>query len=468
MAYEGNEKSSMAPKNIFLMRSKVLLLLLLWTYTLSAQLTITPGTQFSVFSDTRLTLQNTDLINNGNLALAATSPVSFTGDGSSFIGGDEAVRFFKLEINKSGNQSVSLQKTISIGSSVFFMSGFLDLNGFDLELETTARLDGERENSRVTGINGGQVLFSTVLNAPAGANPGNLGAIITSPQNLGNVIIKRGHQPQVNGSGLSNSILRYYDIVPVNNTDLNASLRFNYFDGELNSINENSLVLFKSDNAINWLAEGFTSRDTTANFVEKTGIGSFSQWTLSSIDNPLPVRFILFNANCEGNKIILTWKTAQEQNSSHFDIERSVDGIRWTVIGNLPAAGNSNAERSYSFTYNNPLQNGYYRIAQYDLDGRVQFTSILRSSCNATDVLNLWPNPTHDMLFINVVAANESKAMIKLFDSKGALVKIQKAIFLQGSNRVSLDIKSLANGVYHLSADWNNGQIKRTVQVLKQ
>jgi len=183
---------------------------------------------------------------------------------------------------------------------------------------------------------------------------------------------------------------------------------------------------------------------------------------------PLPVSFISFNANCEGNKVMITWKTAQEQNSSHFNVERSVDGTRWTVIGNLPAAGNAGSESSYSFADNNPVQNGYYRIAQYDLDGKVQYTSILRSSCNATDVFSLWPNPVHDRVFINIVTANESQAMIKLFDSKGALVKVQKATVLQGSNQFSVDMKSLTNGVYQLYLDWNNGQMKKTIQVLKQ
>jgi hypothetical protein len=72
------------------------------------------------------------------------------------------------------------------------------------------------------------------------------------------------------------------------------------------------------------------------------------------------------------------------------------------------------------------------------------------------------------MIFINIVAANESQAMIKVFDSKGALAKVQKATVLQGSNQISIDMKSLANGVYHLSTEWNNGQMKKTVQVLKQ
>src|SRR4030095_10585973 len=163
------------------------------------------------------------------------------------------------------------------------------------------------------------------------------------------------------------------------------------------------------------------------NYVEATGINSFGRFTLFNDNNPLPVRFIFFNAKCEGAKVLLTWKTAQEQNSSHFNIERSVDGISWTVINSLPAAGNNNTEHSYSFTDNNPEQNGFYRIAEYDMNGRVQYTNILRSSCNTTDVFKLWPNPVRDMVFINIVTGSESQAVIKVFDSRGALVKEQRA-----------------------------------------
>ena len=450
------------------MKSKLLILLsLLWTYTLSAQLTITPGTQFSIFSDTKLTLQNTDLINNGNLLLATTSPVSFTGDAPSFIGGNGAIRFFKLEINKTGNQSVSLQKTIAAGNGVFFVSGLLNLNGFDLDLETTGHLDGEREDSRVIGPNGGNVVFSTNLNSPAGSNPANLGLFITSNENLGNVIIKRGHQSQVTSPVAVSSILRYYDILPANNTNLNATLGFRYFDGELNGLTENSIVFVESQNTVSWANLGFTSRDVATNFVQKNGINNFGRFTLSNTDNPLPVSFIIFNANCQGSNVFITWKTAQEQNSSHFNIERSVNGSSWTVIGNVAAAGNSANERSYSFTDNNPLQDGLYRIGQIDLDGNVHYSSVLRSSCNSTDLVSIWPNPVHDMVFVNIITGSASQAMIRLFDSKGALVKQQKATVLQGSNQLSVDIRSLAKGVYSLTVDWNNGKMKKAVQVLK-
>jgi len=460
----------MIRENLFL-KTKLfapLLLAILASGWVSGQLTITPGAQFSIFSDTKLTLQNTDLINNGNFLVATTSPISFTGDVSSFIAGDQAVRFFKLEINKTGNQSVSLHKTIGAGSGVLFTAGFLDLNGFNLDLETTGRIDGENNVHRIVGANGGQVLFTTTLNAPSNVNPGNLGAVLSSNQNLGQVTIKRGHQSQ-EGNGLSPSILRYYEILPANNANLNATLRFNYFDGELNGISEDLLALFSSEDDVNWVNRGFSSRSAPENFVTQTGINSFSRWTLSNAANsPLSVLFVLFNAKCEQGSVSLTWKTAQEQNSDRFDLERSVDGTHWSVIGSVPAAGNSSSERSYSFADRNVVVDAQYRVAEYDVTGGPHYTSVIRSSCAVTDLFNLWPNPTNDKVIINIKTTFESLATINLFDSKGALIKTKRTNVLPGNNQFTLDMSSLPRGTYLLSAEWSNGRMKEGMQVVKQ
>jgi hypothetical protein len=186
---------------------------------------------------------------------------------------------------------------------------------------------------------------------------------------------------------------------------------------------------------------------------------------ISAVDpsplNQQPVQFTLFNAKCDNKKVLLTWKTAQELNSSHFDIDKSEDGTHWTFISKTPAAGTSNSERSYSFTDNNPDQNNYYRIVEFDLNGRSQFTSIVQATCNTTNTFNLWPNPVHDLTFINITVDNVSPVMIRIFDSKGALVKIQSAMVLQGSNQLSVDMRSLSSGIYSLSIDWNNGLMKK-------
>jgi hypothetical protein len=177
--------------------------------------------------------------------------------------------------------------------------------------------------------------------------------------------------------------------------------------------------------------------------------------------------FISFNTTCNDNKVTLTWKTVQEQNSSRFDIEKSIDGIHWTVSGTLPSAGNSNIEKTYSFTDNNPDQSTVYRIAEYTQNGSVQYTGILQSFCTLTDTFNLWPNPARDRVFINIFSATESQALIRIFDSKGALVKVQKTNILPGNNHIGVDLESFANGIYTLYADWHNGKLKKAVQVLK-
>ena len=415
----------------------------------------------------QLTLSNIDLVNNGSF-VAGNGTVSFTGNSSSSISGSQPVQFYELAINKTAGTSVLLQRTICITQQISFTAGFLNLNNYNADLGTTGLLNGELETSRIISSNGGQVLFSTTLSNPASANPGNLGAIITSGQNLGNVIIRRGHQSQVNGYGNGNSILRYFDILPANNAALNATLRFNYFDGELNGLTESNLVFWKSFNNTLWTNEGFTSRNTTTNYVEKTGIPSFSRWTLSSIGNPLPVLFTLFNLKCEGNKIILNWKTAQEQNSSHFNIERSTDGIRWSAIGSVPAAGNSSIERSYSYTDNNPISSGaMYRIAEYDIDGRTQYTSIIRSDCEQKDSWRVWPNPVQEMLWVNITATSSSPVTINVFDAKGSLVRSQQSALLSGNNQLNIDMKNLTLGTYHIILEWGNGQIQKSVSVIK-
>lgn len=440
----------------------------IFPFSASAQLIVQSGATLYLSGNALVVLQDVNLVNDGTITVAANGRFSFTGSANSSISGSQHPAFNELEIAKTGPNKLLLQRAIDVNGKIVFTSGLIDLNNNNINLGNTSFLENENENSRVIGSNGGQLIFNTTLNSPASANPANLGAIITSSQNLGSVTIRRGHMSQINGFGIGSSILRYYDILPTNNVALNATLRFQYFDAELNSFDENTIVLWKSPNNISWTQQGFTSRNTTSNYVEKTGITDFSRWTLSSANNPLPVQFLLFNVRCMGNDVIINWKTAQEQNSNLFTIERSPDGIRWTTIGTVPAAGNSTAERSYSYNDYSPVTGGaVYRIAEHDIDGRIQYTSIIRSDCAIKDNWKLWPNPVQEMLWVNITTSRASSATIKVFDSKGSLLRLQKNELLIGSNQLNIDMQKLPAGTYHVAVEWNNGQTQKSVNVIK-
>jgi hypothetical protein len=91
---------------------------------------------------------------------------------------------------------------------------------------------------------------------------------------------------------------------------------------------------------------------------------------LTRIGGPLPVELTKFDAIPYPQLNIVNWVTASENNSSHFELEMSLDGENWRKLTTIPSAGNSTEELKYSYVnYNsNPLT--YYRLQQFDIDGK--------------------------------------------------------------------------------------------------
>jgi hypothetical protein len=435
-----------------------------------AQFTIQNGAVIKATSNAVITLQDIDLVNNGIInQQSGEGRFVFTGTTDNSIAGSVTPLFDIFEIAKTGSAKMLLSQNITIGTSIIFTSGLIDLNSHAILLQPTATLNGENANSRLTGTNGGYVEVTSTLNNPSAVNAGNLGAVITSSQNLGSTVIRRGHLSQANGSGAGNSIYRYFDILPANNTLLNATLRINYFDEELNGLDENTLVLWKSMDNIHWTNKQFSTRDASLNYVEQAGLADFSRWTLSSLNNALPVLFTSFLVRCANGSALVTWKTAQEQNSSRFDVQKSTDGRYWQVIAQITAAGNSNVEKSYSyFDVNTVSGKAIYRIAEHDLDNAVNYSTIAASDCGAgNDELTVHPNPVRGMLWVSVKGADNSIDQIQVFDNKGSL--IQLPLVNSVSNHESgINMQTLPSGIYLLRIRLKKGNEMKTVKVIKE
>ena len=417
-----------------------------------------------------ITLQNMDLDNDAAISQGVgEGKFLFTGTSNNNITGSGTVLFDILETGKTGAAKTLLQKNIQVGSGFIFTSGLIDLNNNNILLLPSCLLNGESETSCITGTTGGYIEISTALNAPAAANPGNLGAIITTSQNLGSTTIRRGHQSQTNGYGQGNTIYRYYDITPTNNSSLNATLRLNYFDAELNGLNENTITLWKSSNNTTWFDQGFDSRNTVSNYVEKTGITGFSRWTLSSQLNALPLSWGSFNTQCINNSVKINWQTFQESNTRSFIIQQSSNGINWKDIAMIPAAGNSSAILQYTYT---DLQStssiNYYRIIGQDMDGRKTYSPGLKTNCSTgKEIFFVYPNPAHNNLWISLQTEKSGTVTLQMFDSKGALVKQQTENIQAGNNLLAMQLNNLAAGLYSLVAKYSDGNVK-VVKIQKQ
>jgi len=279
---------------------------------------ISSGASLVMNGSANLVLSNSGLTNNGQFS-PGIGTVVFSGNSAtsgSFINGSSSTGFYNLTLNKSAN-GIQLGRNITLSNTLLFSSGdSLFLNGFNIDLGSTGVLSGETGNKRITGRSGGYIQSTQTLNAPAAVNPGNLGFSITSASNLGSTIIRRGHQQQ---SGAS--VYRYFTITPTNNTALNATVDFYYFENELAGLAEPNLALFSSANGgVQWLNLGEDAINLGANILTVGGIDVLNRFTLANISAPLSVRLIRFYVVPSAEEVLLHWVTSMEADNLFFAI----------------------------------------------------------------------------------------------------------------------------------------------------
>ena len=363
------------------------------------------GGNVKVVGNTDLVLKNTQFTNDGTFS-AGAGTFHITGDGTdaqSAIGGSSTTTFYNLKINKSSNGS-QLNQQIQVDNELQMITGNLDLNNNDLQLgSSNGLITGESTSSYIHGSSGGEVIKTIDLNAPNDENPGNIGVSITSTANLGSTTIYRGHVVQdVNGE---TSIERYYDIVPTNNTGLDATLQFYYLDHELNGINEGSLAPFEHD-GVEWTEYLANDANQTTNFVEAIGIDALYFWTLAHEVAPLPIELLYFRGTLqENNEVLLEWVTTTEINNKGFEVQKMESDNNWERIGWIEGFGNTTEERRYDFVDKNPNEGlNYYRLKQIDFDGTFNYSDVVAIDVEPSiKKLKIFPNPTAGILNFNLL-----------------------------------------------------------------
>ncbi len=188
-------------------------------------------------------------------------------------------------------------------------------------------------------------------------------------------------------------------------------------------------VLTRINSSLDWQSVG-THDNSTQSVSGGTVTAVRSALSLSSdygIGFPtsgiaLPLELLSFNAELNKNVVDLTWATASEQNSDYFTIERSHDGIHFTELMKVKAAGYSTHELNYKTVDEHPLLGiSYYRLKQTDFDGSYKYSLIDQVNYQLTNFnFAIIPNPTTiDNLNLNISGAKDSEITINLIDASG-------------------------------------------------
>lgn len=178
----------------------------------------------------------------------------------------------------------------------------------------------------------------------------------------------------------------------------------------------------------------------------------------------LPVSFLNLSGYKDGSRNLLQWSTATENNNRGFEVQRSADGINYSVLGfvnSQAVAGNSSSVLNYQFTDNNTKgSRQYYRLRQIDMDTRSKLSSIV--SIDGDKLLTLkidgfFPNPASTIINVIITTPNRDKLTLFVTDITGKVVMRKETDVVAGRNTVPVDISYLANNTYILKATAASG-----------
>jgi hypothetical protein len=173
--------------------------------------------------------------------------------------------------------------------------------------------------------------------------------------------------------------------------------------------------------------------------------GGFGGFTIGDPAAVLPLQWVSFTGKITKDlNAELLWSTANEINTSHFDVEESSNGLEFRKIGSVKAAGTGNNE--YNYVHIKPaLGNHYYRIRQYDKDGRFTYSTTILLYIDNKYGIFAYPIPAKDKLMLKFGKAVQNPVI----DILSADMKLLKHQALTGTvYDKEINISDLASGIY--------------------
>jgi hypothetical protein len=176
-----------------------------------------------------------------------------------------------------------------------------------------------------------------------------------------------------------------------------------------------------------------------------TGTSTSGQPLSGFAAGTLPIKLLHFTAMPEEKSVQLNWETAEEVNTDHFELEKSVDGDNaWLSIASLRTNGHPSV---YTVVDNNVTGSVlYYRLKTVDRDGKYAYSAIVRIRRERSLSLFITPNPATSLIRVSLDQQRSDRTTIQLINSTGQLVR--QAEMPGGSNILSLSIADLARGRY--------------------
>jgi len=208
-----------------------------------------------------------------------------------------------------------------------------------------------------------------------------------------------------------------------------------------------------ANNVIDTGAPGLWVKPMSNTFyvIEQNVCGQYSRDTVFVNVQPLPVTLLSFNVSgfksFNGNtNTVVDWETASEINVSHFNVQRSLDGVSFETVGTVKAKGAG----KYSYTAplpEPPSPKGvfYFRLEVVDRNGALSYSEIKQLIIDNGQLI-ISPNPATDFLTIS----GGTITAVRISDVSGRVLIFGK--------EKKVDVRGLVAGIYYITIEGIDGQ----------
>ena len=167
----------------------------------------------------------------------------------------------------------------------------------------------------------------------------------------------------------------------------------------------------------------------------------------------------------KNNYSAIQWQTVNETGKTIYDLEKSTDGIHFTIIGTV--RGNA-INGIGTYTYKDPevlSSAAYYRIKVREGSGFKYSKLLLLSPGELHFAIKNIVNPFSGTMQFDVVLPGQGDIKASIYDNYGRIVKVvtqQQAE--RGITSIKItDLEVISNGIYTLKVAWQQETISKQV-----
>jgi len=190
----------------------------------------------------------------------------------------------------------------------------------------------------------------------------------------------------------------------------------------------------------------------------------------TTVNIPLPIELVSFEALVKSGVVKITWVTASELNNDYFQVEKSQDGKEFLPVLRVEGAGTTNQRKTYEALDESPFPGiSYYRLSQTDFDGTKSYSKVamVRVEGELADILKLYPNPVRkgDVLYLDYFSEVEEVIQVAVVDPSGKDIAGTGILVKIGWNKLSVTPDFMSQGLHVLHLKTQRGDVTLRLMV---